>query len=122
MRHEAKREAEKNTSDDPQFIDQDRALLVMHTSDEPKYATDALQVVVKAMRETSVSVSSQAAGLVEVVPHKHLARHCACMTAKEVMDVYWVVSFSSQSPTLVGLTCTFTNIRRLVMSQMCQSK
>lgn len=59
MEHEARSELEKNRSDIRQIKDHNWALLVTNTSTKPKDITVARQVVLRAMCETPVLLSSQ---------------------------------------------------------------
>lgn len=56
--------------------------------DEPIYITAAIQVVMKAIRETSVLVSTQAVGLIKRAPHEKVVKIYACMTATRIVGVY----------------------------------
>lgn len=40
------------------------------------------------MHKTSILVFTQAAGLVQVVPNENVVKNYACMTEKEITDVY----------------------------------
>lgn len=77
MLHEAKSEDEKNSSDIREIIEQDPALLVTTAECEPKNITVARQVDLKAMCETPVLVSIQAAGVIEVNPVADIAKNHA---------------------------------------------
>lgn len=92
-RTQGKNAAEKNKSHIYQSIKHDPALLVKPISGEPKYTTVARQVVLRAMRETSVLFSTNAVGLVEVARHENMAKSHACTTAKGIMGVYPGCSF-----------------------------
>lgn len=87
MVHEPRSEAKKNTSVIRHFIEQDSALLKTPIKSEPKNNTVARQVFFKARCETTVLVSIQVAGLIEVIPHLNLARNHACMTATGIIDI-----------------------------------
>lgn len=77
------------------------ALLVTPTEIEQKLFTAARQEVLKAMGETAEFASAQVDGLIEIISHINIAKNHACMTAKQIMDVYQgslfyitIVSFS----------------------------
>lgn len=48
----------------------------------------SVQVVLKAMCATSVLVSTQRTGLIEVFSHENVANNHVCMTAEVIMDLY----------------------------------
>lgn len=81
------------------FIKQNMALSVMLTSSEATYFSVAGHVVLKEKRETSVLVSKQAAGLVQVGPHDNKAKYHAYITYKGFMDAYLGNLFIPPSPT-----------------------
>lgn len=58
------------------------------TSGEPNDITVFQQVLLKAMHETSVLVSTLAGGLIGEIPYENLAKHHACKAAKGIMKAY----------------------------------
>lgn len=88
MVHEINSEADKNASDIRQSNYQDLAPLVTPTTCDRKYITVTRQVALKEIHETLVLVSTQAAGLIEIIPHENVAKTHACVTAKGIVDVY----------------------------------
>lgn len=93
MVHKPKSAAEKNMSDIRQFIKQGRALLMTLISGERKNTTGAEHVVLKKTHETSILVSTQAAGLIKVICNENVAKHFACVMDKEITDDYPVYPF-----------------------------
>lgn len=88
MVNNGKCEAEVNTSDIGQINDQDLTPLVKPTCNEPRCITAARQVVLKAICETSVLVSTQALGLLQVATRKNVDKTPVCTTARGIMGVY----------------------------------
>lgn len=86
MVHQAESEAEKNTSDMRQFLEQYTAVLVTSIEHDPKNISSARQVGLKGMCEIPVKVSTQAICLIEAIPHPKVADSHPSMTAKGIMD------------------------------------
>lgn len=86
--YEANSKPEKNNIEARQEVEEELTLLETPIKCEPKCITVARQVVLKAMCETLVIVSTQAAGLTESIPCAYVAKHHACMMAKGLIDAY----------------------------------
>lgn len=86
--HEANSKAAKNKSDIRQYFEQGRELLVKPTNGVPQNIRVARQVVKNAMSETTVLVSSQAAGLIVVNNHLNVANNHARIIAKRITDAH----------------------------------
>lgn len=71
----------KEKSDNRPSNNEGLALLVTPPEKEPKYITPSRQVVQKALSETSVLFSTQAAGVIPVVPHHNIAQSHASRMA-----------------------------------------
>lgn len=69
MVHTAGSEAEMRKSGCSQEVSEDFILLVKPTRCDTNYITVAQQVTIKLMCETPVLASTQAVGLIEVIPH-----------------------------------------------------
>lgn len=88
MAHKNWSAAQKSKPDICQYITGDSAMLVMFIQRERRIVTEGHQIVLKAMCETPMLVSRQVAGLKEVLSHENVAETHACMTTKEIMNVY----------------------------------
>lgn len=87
--HETRKAADKKeASDIRNFNAEDLDLLVALTVSKLESITVACEVILKAVWETSVLVSTWAAVLVEVIHHDNTASNYACMTEKKNMNVY----------------------------------
>lgn len=84
----AKSEAERNMLDTRRNDDQNLSLMVTHTINEAGYITVARKVDLKAMRESSALVTTQASVPIEVSSPETVSRTHACMTAKSTMHVH----------------------------------
>lgn len=77
MVHEARNETEKNKSETHQEVEEALAQLVTPTRYKRKYITAVLQIFLKGMCETPFLVSTQVAGLIEVITHGNNAKNHA---------------------------------------------
>lgn len=78
--------------------------------------TAAWQVVLKAMREPLLLVSTHAASLQKVDPHENVHKNHACATAKGIMDVYNCRSSYITITNFGSVDIHLQNVRGLVRS------
>lgn len=116
MRHEAMRTAKDEKAHSRQKDTKRLALLMTPSRFERQNITVVRQVVLKAMLETSVLTSTQAAGLMNMIFHENLAKNRTCMTAIDVMDAYRGLPFYITIANFERLMSTSLNIRGLVKS------
>lgn len=121
MIQETQRETEKKeASDIRQSNTEDLPLLVTTTESDPKQITVARWVVLKTKCETSVLVSTQAAGLIEVVIHESAAKIHAYMAKRKLWTCTQDVHYTLPSPISIGLKYTYRSTRRRMKSQIRQ--
>lgn len=88
MVHEANSETKRSKSDIRRTNDHDLAPLRTPMCGEPRYMTFARQVFLRAMWEGAVLVSRQAFSVMEINHHEDVANDHACVTAKDITDVF----------------------------------
>lgn len=86
--HEAGGDTKNNNTETCQEFEEKTALLKTPISCNRKFVTVARQVKLRKVRDTTVLVSAQEAGIIELIPDGDVARNQACMTAKRIIDVY----------------------------------
>lgn len=72
----------------PQRIEKDSTPFVFPAPSDHSKITNACQVVLKAMGERPVLVSTKTVGLINVVGYDKMAKNLAFMTAKYITDLY----------------------------------
>lgn len=86
--YKARSEPEIEKLDSHQNVESDLALLVTASGGEPKYITVVRQVVLRAVCETPVIVSTQVACILEVILHRSVANNHLRKMAKGIMYIY----------------------------------